>query len=460
MTDAADASGGLRALDREHLWHPATDLAAHERDGPLLVTHGEGIYVHDDRGRRYIEGMAGLWCNALGYGEEELVEAAARQMRTLAYSQLFASRSHEPGIRLAGRIAEMLPPHRDGGPWHVLFGNSGSDANDSAVKLVRQYFNATGQPRRKKIVSRQRAYHGVTLAAASLTGLPNFHAPFDLPLDGILHASCPHHYRHGLPGEDEEGFAARLAEELDALIRGEGPETVAAFIAEPVMGAGGVIVPPRGYFEAIQPVLRRHGVLFVCDEVITGFGRLGEAFGCQSYAIEPDMVTMAKALSSGYQPISALAVSDRIYAAIRDHGSAGGPFAHGYTYSGHPVACAVALRTLELYAERDVFGHVGRVAPHFQSRLAALARHRPVGNTRGRGLIGAIELVADRDSREPFPAAIRAAPRLAALAQDEGVLVRALPGDTVALCPPLVIRESEIDELFDRLDRALMRFEA
>jgi 4-aminobutyrate--pyruvate transaminase len=352
----------------------------------------------------------------------------------------------------------MLPPHRDGGPWHVLFGNSGSDANDTAVKLVRQYFNAIGEPRRKKIVSRQRAYHGVTLAAASLTGLPNFHAPFDLPLDGILHTSCPHHYRHGLPDESEEDFALRLADELDALIRREGPDTVAAFIAEPVMGAGGVIVPPRGYFEAIQPVLRRHGVLFVCDEVITGFGRLGEPFGCQSYGIEPDMLTMAKALSSGYQPISALAVSDRIYRAIRDHGSAGGPFAHGYTYSGHPVACAVALRTLELYDERDTFGHVRRVAPRFQARLAALARFPAVGHTRGRGLIGALELVAECETRAPFPATARAAPRLAALAQDEGVLVRALPGDTVALCPPLVIQEAEIDALFDGLERALARF--
>lgn len=448
----------LSQLDLAHVLHPATDFVAHEASGPLVMSHGEGVHVFDTQGRRYLEGMAGLWCTALGYGEEALVQAAATQMRKLAFSQMFASRSHEPGILLAERLAAMLPAPASGGSWRLFFGNSGSDANDTLVKLVRYYNNAIGRPRKKKIISRLRGYHGVTVASASLTGLPNFHAHFDLPIEGVLHADCPHHYRHAEPGEGEEAFAERLAANLEALIEREGADTIAAFIAEPIMGAGGVIVPPATYFEKVQAVLRRHDILFLCDEVICGFGRLGQNFGAQAYGIAPDMVSMAKALSSAYVPISAVAVPDAIYEAIRAPSDATGAFAHGYTYSGHPVACAVALRTLEIYEERQVFAHARAVGEVMQQRLAALADFPHVGHVRGHTLLGGFELVQDKASRASFPAQAKAAMRLAALVQAEGVIIRALPGDALAICPPLVIEAAQVHELFDGVERGLRRF--
>lgn len=323
---------------------------------------------------------------------------------------------------------------------------------------MRYYNNAIGRPRKKKIISRLRGYHGVTVASASLTGLPNFHAHFDLPIEGVLHADCPHHYRHAEPGESEEAFADRLAANLQALIEREGADTIAAFIAEPIMGAGGVIVPPATYFEKVQAVLRRHDILFLCDEVICGFGRLGEAFGAQAFGIAPDMVSMAKALSSAYVPISAVAVPDAIYEAMRGPSDATGAFAHGYTYSGHPVACAVALRTLEIHEERQVFAHARAMGEVMQRRLAALADLPYVGHVRGHTLLGGFELVQDKASRASFPTQAKAAMRLAALVQAEGVVIRALPGDALAICPPLVIEAAQVHELFDGVERGLRRF--
>jgi 4-aminobutyrate---pyruvate transaminase len=455
MTDHAE----LARLDIDHLLHPATNLAAHRDAGPMIIERGEGVYVFDDRGNRYLEGMAGLWCTAIGYGEEALVQAAAEQMRKLAYAQMFASRSHEPGILLAAKLDAWLPRGSTGDkPWKILYGSTGSDANDTQVKLIRYYNNAIGRPRKKKIISRLRGYHGVTLASASLTGLPNFHKHFDLPIEGILHADCPHHYRFAEAGESEAEFAARLVANLEALIQREDPDTVAAFIAEPVMGAGGLIVPPAGYYEGVQAVLRKYEILLIDDEVICGFGRLGTRFGCEAMGMVPDTVTMAKALSSAYLPISAVAVPDWMHEAMLEPSREVGAFAHGYTYSGHPVAAAVALRNLELFEERDLVGHAARMAPQFQARLAALAERPFVGHTRGLGLIGGLELVQDKASKRSFPTPPKAANRVAALAQAEGVIVRALPGDTIAICPPLVIQPDEIDELFDKLERALEAF--
>jgi 4-aminobutyrate--pyruvate transaminase len=444
----------LARRDIENVLHPVTNLALHAEQGPLVMTRGEGCYIYDERGNRYLEGLAGLWCTSLGYGEEELVKAAEAQMRKLAFCQLFAHRSHEPGILLAEKLNQWLPQ----GPWKILYGNSGSDANDTQVKLVRYYFNAIGKPKKKKIISRQRGYHGVTIASASLTGLPNYHALFDLPIEGVLHADCPLYYRGAEAGESEEQFAARLAAKLEALIQREDPDTIGAFIAEPVMGAGGVIVPPRGYYERVQAVLDRYGILFIDDEVITGFGRLGTKFGADALGIRPTTVTMAKALSAAYMPISAVAVPHWMAEAMNEPSRKIGSFAHGYTYSGHPVCCAVALRTLELYEERGTVAHAAAMGVHLQRGLRRFAEHRYVGDVRGMGMIGGIEIVKDKASKTPFPPEAKAAMRIAALAQNEGLIVRGLPGETIAFCPPLIINEEQIGDMFARFGRALDAF--
>src|SRR5947209_3385058 len=359
----------------ETLVHPYTNQATFRDTGPLVLERGKGVYVYDTEGKSYLEGMAGLWCTALGYDNEELVEAAAAQMRKLPFAHLFTARSHDPAIELAEKLKEIAPVPIS----KVFFCNSGSEANDSQMKLIWYMNNALGRPNKKKVISRVKAYHGVTIAAASLTGLPNNHIDFDLPIARVLHTTCPHHYRFGRDGETEEEFATRCAAELEELILKEGPDTVAAFIAEPVMGAGGVIVPPRTYFEKIQPILRKFDVLLIADEVICGFGRTGSMWGCQTFAIDPDILTMAKALSSAYLPISATLVNDKVYQALADQSAKIGTFGHGFTYSGHPVCAAVAVETLKIYEERDIVSHVRRVAPRFQEGLRAMGEHELVG---------------------------------------------------------------------------------
>jgi 4-aminobutyrate---pyruvate transaminase len=430
--------------------HAYTNARKHETEGPLILTRGQGVHVWDESGKEYIEGMAGLWCTALGYGEERLVEAAARQMRQLPFTHVFAQKSHEPAIDLAERLVKLAPVPMS----KAFFNNSGSEANDTAVKIVWYYQNARGLHRKKKIISRLRGYHGVTVATASLTGLPPNHIAFDLPIANIRHADCPHHWRFGKPGESEEDFATRMAESLEGQILREGPDTVAAFIAEPVMGAGGVIVPPKTYFEKIQPVLRKYDVLLIADEVICGFGRTGSMWGSQTFAIEPDIMTMAKALSSAYVPISATLINDKIYQAIADQSAKIGTFGHGFTYSGHPVCAAVAVETLKIYEERDIVGQVRRVAPRFQDAFRRLIDHELVAEYRGVGLIGAVELVPEKGKKAGFDPVGKAGAVAMAKAQEHGLIVRAM-GDAVALCPPLVITEAEIDEMFRRLGRAL-----
>ena len=445
-----ERSNSAAGRDAAYLLHPYTNLRRHESVGPLVITRGQGVRVYDDSGRDYIEGMAGLWCTALGWGEERLAEAAARQMRTLPFYHTFNHKSHEPAIALAERLVAMAPVPMS----KAFFANSGSEANDTAMKLVWYYNNALGRPLKKKIISRHKGYHGVTVATASLTALPVNQRGFDLPIPGILHTTCPHHYRFADPSESPEEFASRCADDLERMIVAENPDTVAAFFAEPVMGAGGVIVPPPGYFEKIQAVLRKYDVLLVADEVICGFGRTGNMWGSETFGIRPDMMTMAKGLSSGYLPISALLISDPVYQAVASHSAALGVFGHGYTYSGHPVPAAVALEVLDIYAERDILGHVREVAPHFQRRLRRFAAHPLVGESRGIGLIGAVELVKDKGRRASFEPASGVGPFLVARAQDHGVILRAM-GDTIAFSPPLVISESEIDDLFERFGRAL-----
>jgi 4-aminobutyrate---pyruvate transaminase len=439
-----------QARDVAYYLHPFTNLSLHEKEGPLVITRGEGVYVYDEEGNRYIEGLGGLWCASLGFNEERLVEAAARQLRKLPCYHHFGHKSTEVGVELAEKLISLAPAPMS----KVLFANSGSEANDTAIKLIWYYNNAIGRPEKKKIISRVKGYHGVTIAAASLTGLPHLHRDFDLPIARILHTDCPHHYRFGRPGESEEAFATRCAESLDTLIVKEGPETVAAFIAEPVMGAGGVIIPPRTYFEKVQKVLRKHDVLFVADEVICGFGRTGNMFGCETYGLKPDMITIAKQLSAGFLPIAALMINDKVYREMVKESEKIGTFGHGYTYGGHPVPAAVALETLKIYEERDILGHVRRVAQHLQKGLRRLGEHPLVGEARGVGLLGGLELVKDKTTQEPFQPSDGVGFYAARRCQAHGVITRGM-GDTLGFCPPLIIRESEIDDMLSRVAKAL-----
>lgn len=439
-----------RSRDVAYQLHPFTNLEKHEAEGPLVITGGKGVYVYDETGREYIEGLAGLWCTALGFGEERLVEAAARQMRRLPYYHQFGGKANDTAIALAERLIRLLPVPMS----KVFFSNSGSEANESAIKIVWYYNNALGRPRKKKIIGRLRGYHGVTLGAASLTGLPVSHRDFDLPIPQVRHADCPYFYRSARPGESEEAFADRLAESLDAQIQREDPDTVAAFIAEPVMGAGGVIVPPRTYFPKIQAVLRRHGVLLIADEVICGFGRTGRMFGTETFGLEPDVMTVAKAITSGYLPLSATIVSEEIYRALVRQSGKHGVFAHGYTYTGHPASCAVALEVLDIYEERDLLDHVRRTGPRLLDGLRALAGHPLVGDVRGVGMVAGVELVPDKPGKGAFEPVGSAGALLVQRAQAHGLIVRNLQ-DTVAVCPPLIISDGEIDELLRRFTRAL-----
>ena len=443
----------LEQLDLQHLFHPCTDLPGHARSGPQIWQRGEGVYVYDNHGRKYLEGMAGLWCTALGYGEKELARVAAEQMETFCYGPLFAGKSNEPSIRLAAKLAEWVPIEGA----RFLFGCSGSDANDAQVKLVRYYFEAIGKPSKRKILSRGNAYHGVTVATAALTGLPAFHKHFGLNMDDVIHLTSPHFYRQGKPGESEAEFVERLGRELEEVIAREGADNIAAMFAEPLMGAGGVILPPEGYFQRIQPVLEANDILLVDDEVVCAFGRTGNPFGCQTYGMRPATMTMAKALSSAYLPISAVAVPPFMYEAISEAAGGVGLFAHGLTYSGHPVSAAVAVRNLELMEERGLMAHAAAMSEPFQAAIKRLGDHPLVGHQRGIGLIAGLELVADKATRTSFPPSEKMAFRVAAACLEEGLVVRAIVGDIIAVCPPLIINEAQIDELAGKLQRGLDR---
>jgi len=444
----------LAIRDIETLAHPNTNLAQLRETGPLVIERGKGVYLYDSNGKAYLEGMAGLWCTALGYGNEELAETAAAQMRRIGFSHLYNGKSHDAAIELAERLKEMAPVPIS----KVFFCNSGSEANDTQIKLVRYMNNALGRTKKKTIIGRIKGFHGLTMGAASVTGLPLNHADFDLPIPGVVHAGCPHHYRAAQDGESEEDFATRLAAELEALIEREGgADTVAGFVAEPVMGAGGVIVPPKTYFEKIGRVCEKYDVYMISDEVICGFGRLGRNFGCEALNFRPQALSIAKALSSAYLPIAGVMIPEMMYEAMLTESRKLGGFHHGFTYSGHPVAAAVALKTLEIYARDKVFAAAAARIPQFQARLKALGDHPLVGEARGMGLMGGLELVADKRSKQAFDPKAGVAMRCVRFAEDEGLIVRAVVGDTVTMCPPLVIKADEVDELFARLGRALDR---
>ncbi|MDX2424096.1 MAG: aminotransferase [Amphritea sp.] len=430
--------------------YPTTNFKATET---LTMERGDGAYVYDSEGNQYLEGLAGLWCTSLGYNNRELIDTAAEQMGQLSFSHMFGGKTHQVGMDLADKLTAMLPVENA----KVFFGNSGSDANDSQIKMLRYYNNAIGKPEKFKIIARERSYHGVTLAAACLTGLHANHTYFDLPFEalGILRTDAPHYYRGALPGESEEQFVDRIVNNLEQLILKEGANTIAAFIAEPITGASGVIVPPKGYYQKVQAVLNKYDILFWADEVITGFGRTGNDFGCTTVGIEkPDMMSMAKQLSSAYMPISAAAIRGDMYEAMIEPSAAVGAFGHGFTYSGHPVASAVALKTLEIYERDNIFGHAATIGEYMQKRLGEFRDHPLVGEVRGAGMVGAVEMVANKKTGEAFNNGAAGAFAVQAC-QNHGMITRAVAGNSLAFCPPLIVNEAQIDEMVEKLGKAL-----
>ncbi|MEE2778183.1 MAG: aminotransferase [Acidobacteriota bacterium] len=454
------SSTSLEDLDRRTLIHPYTSIADHEASGPMIIDSADGVRIRDRAGNEYIDAMAGLWCVNVGYGRTELIDAMAEQGRKLPYYHLFASMSNEPAIRLAKRLTDLAPANLT----KVFFANSGSEANDTQIKIVRYYNNVLGRPRKKKILSRQAAYHGVTLGATSLSGLPPMHGVFDLPLDGFLHLSRPHHYWDAPVGTTEEEFSAILGRELEQKIDEEGADTIAAMIVEPVMGAGGVIVPPQGYFENIVPILRANDILLIVDEVICGFGRLGRWFGSERFGLEPDLMSIAKGLTSGYFPMSASVVSEEIWEVLRKGSEVHGPFSHGHTYTAHPLAAATAMANLDVIERDGLIEKAAQTEPYLQNRLrTALADHPLVGEVRGLGMLAAVELVAQKTAKTPFAPEMKAGQRLSNLLREEGVISRAMR-DTLAMSPPLILERADVDTIVDAfalcLDRLVPELES
>ena len=429
--------------------YPTTNLKHVEQ---LNIVRGDGVYVYDDSGKEYLEGLAGLWCASLGYGNAELIEAITDQLKTLSYSHMFGGRTHNVVIQLAEQLSEMLPVKNS----KIFFANSGSEANDSHIKMLRYYFNVTGEPQKKKIIALERSYHGVTVASAALTGLPANHTHFDLPVDalGVIRAESPHYYRGRKDNETEREFCKRIIGNLEDLILRENPETIAAFVAEPIGGASGVVVAPENYFPEVENLLTKYDIMLWSDEVICGFGRTGSPFGCQTMGFNPQLVSLAKQLSSAYLPISASVIPEYMHEAMIEPSSKVGVFGHGYTYTGHPAACAAALKTLEIYKRDNLFEHAAEMGEYLQTRLKEFDSHPLVGEVRGRGLLAAVELVANKDSGEAFDdTSVGAYAKQAC--QDNGLLIRAVGGNSIAFCPPLIITTDQIDEMVDKFSLAI-----
>lgn len=435
----------FQARDVAYVIHPQTNLARHETEGPTVIVRGDGIRIYDDSGKEYIDGAAGLWCASLGFSSERLANVAAKQMRALGYYHSYRGTAHPAGIELAEKLIDLAPVPMS----KVLLQCSGSEANDTAIKLCWYYQAALGRPEKNKIIGRKGGYHGTTVAAGSLSGKPDMHVDFNLPLPQFRHTENPYYYRFQLEGESEEAFATRMADALEAMILEEGPETVAAFFAEPVMGAGGVIVPPPTYFEKIQAVLTKYDVLFVADEVICGFGRTGNWWGSQTFGLKPDIISCAKALSAAFMPISALLINEEVYQAMVAQSRKLGSFAHGYTYTGHPVAAAVALETLNIYEEMGLVQHSRRVGGHLQDKLKAFSARSLVGDVSGIGLIAGLDLVEDKATREPF----KDMAVIEKHARESGLILRFI-GNRITFSPPLIIDEAGVDEMLSRLHHA------
>jgi L-2,4-diaminobutyrate transaminase len=445
----------LSALDRAYTMHPSTHLAQFARgDAPnRIMVGGEGVYVEDSTGKRSLDGFAGLYCVNIGYGRQEVAAAIAEQAQQLAYYHAYVGHSHEPLIRLSERIVRQAGM----GMQRVYYGLSGSDANETNIKLVWYYNNILGRPQKKKIISRQRGYHGSGLMTGSLTGLPVFHHAFDLPLDRVLHTTCPHYYWNAHNGETEEEFSQRCADDLERLILAEGAETIAAFIAEPVMGTGGIIPPPQGYWAAIQPILRKYDVLLIADEVVTAFGRTGEYFGSHTYQIQPDLITIAKGLTSAYLPLSGVIVGEKVWQVLEQGTDRLGALGHGWTYSAHPVCVAAAHANLDIVEREDLTGNAREVGAYLQTQLQEkFADHPLVGEVRGVGLLAALEFVADKKSRQRFDPNQTIGAKVSAACLQEGLIARAMPhGDILGLAPPLIITREEIDLVVSKVKCAV-----
>ena len=440
----------IEARDVSYHLHGYTNARAHEQNGPLVIERGEGAYVFDTDGKRYFEAMSGLWSTALGFSEPRLVDAATRQMQALPFYHTFSSKAHGPAVDLAEKLVQLAPVPMS----KVYYTNSGSEGNDTALKMIWYRSNALGQPERKKVISRQRGYHGVTIASASLTGLPNNHRSFALPIANVLHTGSPHYYADAHEGESEEDFASRRAQELEEMILAEGPDTIAAFWGEPVMGAGGVVVPPKTYWEKIQTVLRKYDILLVADEVICGFGRTGNMFGSQTFGIAPDIMILSKAITSTYFPFTAVLVNDRVYQPIADESDTIGVLGHGFTSGGHPVGAAVALENLKIIEERGLVAQSARVGAYLQKKLTELTAHPMVGQARGVGMIGALELVTDKTTKKALEPVGKLGAMVNAVMQRNGVISRNM-GDAMAFCPPLIVEEADIDHLIDVTRRSI-----
>lgn len=448
----------LEQVDAASILHPASNADDMALNGSRIIESAEGIYLKDREGHKLIDAVAGLWCVNVGYGRPELAEAMSAAASKLSYYHSFSGMSNVPQIELAERLLEKAPNTLS----KVFFGSGGSDGNDSLMKMVWYINNVRGTPKKKKIISRWQAYHGTSLASASLTGLPTFHTAFDLPINNVLHTESPDYFRHAQDGETEEQFSQRRAAELNELIEREGADTVAAFIAEPILGAGGVVTPPTGYFEAIQKVLKKHDVLFIADEVICGFGRLGKWFGSEVYDLEPDMMTTAKGITSGYFPFSASFVSDEIWHTIREGSVKYGNFSHGYTYSGHPIGAAVAMANLDIMEKENLVENAATVGEYFHQQMQLRFKDDPfIAQVRGKGMIAAVQLIKDKHSKQFFDKEAKIAPAVAQECYKNGLISRPLPSlDSMAFSPPLICTKGDIDNIVDRFDtsvRAVMQ---
>jgi L-2,4-diaminobutyrate transaminase len=440
----------LAAIDAGTILHPATNADDFGRNGSKIIASGKGIYLRDDSGKQLIDAVAGLWCVNVGYGREELADAMQKAALELGYYHTFSGMSNVPQIELAERLLKKAPS----GLSKVFFGSGGSDGNDSLLKIVWYINNIRNQPQKKKIISRWQAYHGTSVATASLTGLPSFHTAFDLPMNNILHTESPDFFRHGLEGETELEFSARRAQQLEQMIIREGADTVAAFIAEPVLGAGGVVPPPRGYFEAIQKVLKRFDILFIVDEVVCGYGRLGKWFGSELYDLKPDMMTTAKALTSGYFPYSASFVSEEIWELVKEGSVKYGNFAHGYTYAGHPIGAAVAMANLDIIEKENLVDNAATVGAYFHDQLKQrFANDDFVAEVRGTGMIAAVQLVKDKTNKTFFDKETKISAKIAAQCYENGLISRPLPSlDSMAFSPPLICTTKDIDSIVNIFD--------
>jgi L-2,4-diaminobutyrate transaminase len=447
----------LEDIDRETMFHPNTSIADHLKKGPHIMLEARGARIRDRRGRELLDCGAGLWCVNIGYGRKEMAEAAKRAIENLAYFHIFAGTSNEPIIRLAERVLGLL---HDAGASHlskVFFGSGGSDANDTNYKLVRYFNNLRGKPEKKKFISRIGAYHGLTCAAASLTGIAAFHKAFDLPLPGVLHTSCPHYFRFRNADESEPAFTDRMLAELEAMIAREGADTIAAFIAEPIMGTGGVLMPPQGYFEKLQRLLAKHDILFIADEVITGFGRTGQWFATGAMQLKPDIVTLAKGITSAYFPLSASVISDKIWNVLRDASPEFGPVMHGFTYSGHPLGGALGLVNIDILEREGLPQQAAEVGAYLLQLLTErVGSHPYVGEVRGMGQMLAVEFIADKASRRFFAPQSGPHRLVAAKALELGVLIRPLPFIEVnSFSPPLCMTKAEAEEAVACYGKAL-----